>query len=99
MRGNPFEGHALTGYDADTKQFVTYWIDSCSAQFAKTTGTYDAAKKVYTFTGSAIDEKGKPTTIQQTYAVKDPNTRQFEMKCTGADGAQEMKITYKRTGD
>lgn len=99
MMGQPFEGHALTGYDPDAKQFVSYWIDCCNAQFAKTTGTYDAAKKVFTFTGSCVDEKGKPETIQQTYAVKDPNTRKLEMKCTGADGTQDMTITYKRAGN
>ncbi|HEX5053914.1 MAG TPA: DUF1579 family protein [Planctomycetota bacterium] len=99
MMGMPFEGHALTGYESDTKRFVSYWIDCCSPHFSKVTGTYDAAKKVFTFSGTCIDMNGKPATIQQVYAVADKNTRNLTMTMSGADGTQEMKIAYKRTGD
>jgi hypothetical protein len=99
MMGMPFEGHAIFGYEPATKQFVSYWIDSMSPQVTRTSGTFDAAQKVGTFTGECCDEKGKPMKIQQTLTIKDKNTRQFDMTCTAADGAHEMKITYKRAGN
>jgi hypothetical protein len=99
MRNQPFEGHAIVGYEADSKQIVCYWIDSMAPQITRTSGTFDAEKKIGTFTGDCVDEKGKPMKIQQTLTIKDKNTRQFDMTCTSAEGLHEMKIAYKRVGN
>lgn len=99
MMGQPFEGHAIVGYETQSKQIVSYWIDSMAPQITRTSGTFDAAQKVGTFTGECCDEKGKPMKITQTLTIKDKNTRQFDMTCAAPDGAHEMKIAYKRAGN
>jgi hypothetical protein len=96
MMGMPFEGHALAGYDPTSKQFVTFWIDSCCATPSRSTGTFDDAKKQFTFSGSALDEHGNPTTVRQICSQPDPDTRTLQMTCTGAQGTHEMKISYSR---
>jgi len=55
--GQPFEGHALTGYDTAAKQYVSWWIDSASALVSHTAGSFDAAEKVCTMSGECIDPK------------------------------------------
>jgi hypothetical protein len=96
MMGMPFEGHALCGYDSKAKKFVSYWIDSCSANASCTTGTHDEAKGVCTFEGTCVDEYGKPASIYQVYTQKDANTRHLKMTFKGEQGSHEMEIVYKR---
>ena len=96
LMGTLFEGHALTGYDAKEKKFVSFWIDSCSATSMRTSGTYDAGKKVFTYDGECVDDHGKPMTVHQVATHKDQDTRTLEMTFKGADATHEMKIDYKR---
>jgi hypothetical protein len=96
MMGMPFEGHALCGYDANEKKFVSYWIDSCTPTFSKTTGTYDEAKKQYQFTGTSVCPDGEEATVNQVYSVKDKDTRTLQMAFKGENMSHDMSITYKR---
>ncbi len=96
MMGQPFQGHGLTGYDAAKKQYVSFWFDSCTATHAMTTGTYDEAKKTFTFAGNCLNHEGKPVTLSQSYSRPDANTRNLNMVCKDPSGASEMKIVYKR---
>jgi hypothetical protein len=94
--GAPFEGHALMGYDTNQKKYVSIWIDSMSAAAAQTLGTFDAAKKAYTFNGSSVDPTGKPMTINEVVTWKDDNTRVLKMEFKCDDQVSNMEITYKR---
>lgn len=96
MGGQPFTGHGLTGYDATSKQYIGFWIDSSSPHFARTTGTFDAAKNTFTYNGDSIGMDGKPMKISETYSQKDKDTRILDMTFKGADATQQMKITYTR---
>jgi Protein of unknown function (DUF1579) len=49
MTGMPtFEGFAITGYDNVQKKYVGFWIDSMGTSMSNSTGSMDAAGKVYT---------------------------------------------------
>ena len=96
MMGQPFEGHAITGYDNASKQLVSFWVDSCGMPPMRTAGAYDEAKKQITFTGSCFDDQGKPATVKQICSQPDANMRTFHMITNCSKGASEMKISYTR---
>ena len=96
MMGMPFEGHAITGYDASSKQYVTFWIDSCGMPPTRTAGTFDETTKQFTFAGSCFDDQGKPATVKQMCSQPDANTRSFHMIMNCSQGRSEMKIAYTR---
>ncbi|MCA8951462.1 MAG: DUF1579 family protein [Planctomycetes bacterium] len=96
MMGAPFEGHALSGYDAASKQYVSFWIDSMSPTCMKTTGSYDADKKQMTLTGASRDEQGRPIKVREVSTQSNADTRELHMTFTGPEGAQEMNISYRR---
>jgi hypothetical protein len=95
MMGGPFEGHGITGYDPIEKKYVSFWIDSMTANHMKTTGTYDAAKKAFTFDGTC-KEGGKTMTVHQVMTQPDPNTRILNMTFKEPSGTMQMDITYKK---
>lgn len=94
--GQPYEGHALTGWDNASKQYVCFWIDSSSATLARVAGANDETKKQITFAGSGLDEQGKSMTIHQVYTHPDADTRILDMTMQRAQGPAQTKITYKR---
>lgn len=96
MMGQPFEGHALTGWDPKANQYVSYWISNGAATASKTTGKYDEAKKTFTFSGDCLCHEGKPMSIQQTYSRPDAITRNLHMTFKNAQGTNEMKIVYRK---
>jgi hypothetical protein len=96
MMGMPFEGHAITGYDNTSKQFISFWVDSCGSPPMRTSGTYDEAKKQFTFTGDCFDDQGKPATVKQMLSQPDANVRNFHMIMNCSKGPSEMKIAYTR---
>jgi hypothetical protein len=94
--GQPFEGHALYGYDPLQKKYVSFWIDSMHPTLSQSSGSYDAASKSITLSGKSRDHAGQPTTTKETSTWKDDNTRLFKMESTGADGPHGFEITYTR---
>jgi hypothetical protein len=96
MMGQPFEGHAIVGYNPTDKEYVTFWIDSTSAVPSRTTGTADDSGKVITMTGSGIDHEGKPVEIHEVLTWKDDNTRVLKMEFKGEAHTHRMEITCKR---
>lgn len=93
----PFEGHALTGYDPIAKKYVSFWIDSQNANYMKTTGTYDAAKRAYILDGTCKGG-GKTMQVHQVFTQPDPNTRVLNMTFKDDSGVMQMDINYKRAG-
>jgi hypothetical protein len=54
--GQPFHGLGTTGYDNLKQKYVSTWIDDMSSGIYYSEGTYDPAKKTFTFTGEAPNE-------------------------------------------
>lgn len=98
MMGMPFEGHALTGYDPDKKEYVSFWIDSLSATHAMTTGTFDPATKAFRMAGNCLCPVGERMEMQQTHTQPDADTRNLKMTFKHPQGSHDMTIAYVRKG-
>jgi hypothetical protein len=78
--GQPFEGHALYGYDPKEKKLVSFWIDTMTPVAMKTTGKLEEGKKAFALTGTCVDENGKPMSVKQDFTWKDDSTRVLQME-------------------
>ena len=101
--GMPFHGIGYMGYDNLKKQYYTSWMDNMSTMMMTTTGTADAANKVFTFSGECTDPMtGKPMHTKTLLTIKSPNEHVMEMwgpdAKTGKDYKQ-MEIVYTRQGN
>ncbi|HZN41296.1 MAG TPA: DUF1579 domain-containing protein [Planctomycetota bacterium] len=98
MGGADFHGHGTTGYDPAKGKYIGTWIDSWSTSIMTLEGTYDAAKKALTMSGTGPGMDGKPVLHHMVTTEKDANTRVFEMFVPGPDGKamKIMTITYTR---
>ncbi|MCI0651992.1 MAG: DUF1579 domain-containing protein [Planctomycetes bacterium] len=94
--GQPYEGHALVGYDSSKKKYVSYWFDIHSTVPVSAIGDFDAAKKSFNFEGKCVDPTGKPSTMKEVETWKDDNTRHLKLDFQSEQGATTMEITYKR---
>ena len=99
--GQSFEGGGIFGYNNTTKKYESTWIDSMSTQQMFMTGTYDAAKKAYTFTGECADCTDPSFTMKKVrfvITVNSPDKHTEEMYSTGSDGKEtkDMEMTYTR---
>jgi hypothetical protein len=93
MMGQPFEGHAVGGYDPSKKKYVGTWVDSMSASQWTSEGTLDPATKTMTDWMEGVGHDGKPTKMKAVTQWKDDDTRVFTMYM---GETPTMKITYKR---
>ena len=97
--GQKFQGQGLMGFDNLKGKFFSTWVDSMSTGFWLSYGTYDAAKKVYTFHGEMPDI-AKPTTsvkVRQLFRIIDDNHYAFDWYETrGGKENRSMEITYTR---
>lgn len=96
MMGLPFEGHALVGFDAAKGEYVSYWIDSMSATWMKTTGKLDPESKSITMHGTSLDPDGSPVKVREVMSWEGDDTRLLKMEFEGAQGTQQMEIVYRR---
>ena len=97
--GQKFWGQGYLGFDNLKGKFFSTWVDSMSTGFWLAYGTYDAAKKTYTFHGE-IPDMMKPSTIlkiRQVFRVIDDKHYAFDWYET-RDGkeSRSMEITYTR---
>jgi hypothetical protein len=96
MMGQPFEGHAICGYDPQQQKYLCLWIDSMSPTAAETSGTHDEKKGVLTLTGECLCPEGKPMKMAQTLTRQGADKRVAMMTFTTAGQTSTMEITYQR---
>jgi len=97
--GAPFHGQGTTAYDNMLKHYTFTWIDSMGTGIMTGHGTYDAAKKMFTFESKSPDLlKGKYTASHSTETILDRNHIKSEMWGEGPDGKQVkmMELVYTR---
>jgi hypothetical protein len=93
--GMPFKGHEVSGWDPETKQYVSYWMDSGSAEVSVSHGTWDGATKTMTMSAKGKDMMtGKPVTWVKKTKEDGPDKMVMSM---GNEGEEPMmEITYTR---
>ena len=96
--GGPYEGHALVGYDATKKRYVSYWFDSMTPTFMASSGTLDPKTRTLTMTGTSVGHDGKPRATKEVDTWKDDNTRHMAMEMKGDNDTEGFEITLRRKG-
>jgi hypothetical protein len=93
MMGMPFEGLQISGYDNLAKAYTTFWIDNTSTSFYLLKGTYDDAKKTYTFTGRWADPVGGETPVRMIIRIVSPDVYESETYVPGPDGKEFLNMS------
>ena len=96
--GQPFQGHAVDGYDPEKGKYVSIWVDSMSSAPQFYEGTYDAERDVLTYEGYGISPmtgEHVPEVHRLSFHGSDGQT--FEMIQKGPDGADMLLMTIEYT--
>lgn len=92
-----FKGMAVEGYDNVKKKFVASWIDNMGTGIMNLEGTYDAAKKAFTFRGEYEAMPGMKSKIREVITITDKNNHTFEFfEDRGGTEVRTMEIKYTR---
>jgi hypothetical protein len=96
--GKPFHGIGTTGYDNAKQKYVGTWMDSMSTGIMTAEGTYDAAKKTFTFTGAMADPMtGGETSFRYTYNISNRDRIVFEwFETHEGKEMKSMELVYTR---
>jgi hypothetical protein len=97
MMGQPFEGHALIGYDPAKKKVVSYWVDSMNAAMTESAGTLDPKTRSLTATGTTYDPTGQKIPTKEVSAWQDDHTRTLRMTMGEGEQACTLEIDFKRS--
>ena len=93
MMGEPFEGHAIEGYDNVAKQLVSSWVDNMGTGIMLSTGTCEDGGKKCTTTGTFSDPMtGGPATMKSVITWIDANSFKNEMYGKDPASGQEYKM-------
>ncbi len=98
MMGAPFDGIGFMGYDNNTNEYDSSWMDTWSTGIYKGTGGYSSAEKTYTISGVGTSPRG-PMPMRQITNVIDKNTHVLEFWEPNAETGeyvQSGEITYTR---
>ena len=98
MMGSAFNGIGATGYDNNTKKYVSTWMDSMSTGILFFEGTASADGKTITQKSRYNDPVKGPAEWRSVTTIVDDNTVVFEMYSTDKTGKEEkmMEIIYTR---
>jgi hypothetical protein len=95
----PFRGIGLVGYDNLKKKFTSIWVDSMSTSIWGSEGTYDSAKKTFTFVSEAPDPfTGKKSKSRDVIKIVSDNETLVQMFREGPKGKdiKILEIVYTR---
>lgn len=96
--GSPFTGIGVTGYDNNTKKYVSIWMDTMGTGIYFFEGTASEDGKTITQKSQYDDPIEGPMELRSVSKIVDNNTEIFEMYGTGKSGQERkmMEITYTR---
>jgi len=98
--GAPFQGQGTYGFDNIKKKYIASWYGNMGTGICLHEGTYDAAKKVFTFTGEAPDVMtGKFVQERWVDTMKDADHWTMQAYRPGPDGKEfmAMEVQYTRS--
>ena len=99
MMGQPFEGSGYLGYDKVGKQYVSVWMDDMSTALFEGTGSYDAATKTVTQSGTFnCPIKGPNQWYEWKWKIVNKNKNIFSMYMKDDKDKQfkTMEMVYTR---
>ncbi|CAG1005488.1 hypothetical protein PHYC_03235 [Phycisphaerales bacterium] len=85
----PFKGLGMIGYNTAEKKYEMLWFENMATWHSSATGTYDAAKKVFTFQGDCIDPMTqRRMKSRSTWDISNPTRHVFTGWAVGPDGKE-----------
>jgi uncharacterized protein DUF1579 len=99
MMGQPFEGQGYFGYDKVKKEYVSVWMDNMSTGLFEGSGSYDAATKTVTQSGTfSCPVAGPNRWFEWKWQIvsKDKNIFSMYMKDPAGKEFKGMEIIYTR---
>ena len=92
-----FKGMSLEGYDNAKQKFVSTWVDIMGTGIVMSEGTYDAASKTFTYTGSFEAMPGMTIKLREVMKIVDANHHTFEYyEDRGQGEVKSVEISYSR---
>ena len=91
-----FEGHCLAGYDAATKTYTNYWVDTMSPAITVLTGTHDDKTKTTSLSGTTVGPDGADSPMAESVTWKSEHNREANFTFGSGAEAQKMTIEYTR---
>ncbi len=101
--GQPFNGMGFLGYDNLKKEWNSTWMDSMSTAIMNGKGSYDAASKTISETGTFTCpmEEDMTAEYRSEWKMTDKNNMTFTMYAKGMgkqkDEFKMMEMVYKRS--
>lgn len=99
--GEPaYKATSFMGYNTFDHRYETAWIENMSTYIGTMNGTYDAAKKTFTFTGEMINPATQKRTKQRTVIdISNPDKEVMTCYCNDESGHEfkSMDATFTRT--
>jgi len=97
FNGMPYEAVSITGYDNMKKLFFSSYVDNMGTGVLNMEGSYDAATKTITLTGTELDPMtGKEMKMRETLKMVDDHTEVTAMyEITGGKETKLMEIILK----
>ena len=97
FNGMPYEAVSITGYDNMKHLFFSSYVDNMGTGILNMEGTYDAATKTITLTGTEQDPMtGKEMKMRETLKMVDDHTEVTAMyDVTSGKETKLMEITLK----
>jgi hypothetical protein len=97
MQEMNFHGMSMDGYDNVKKKFVSGWVDNMGTGIMTMDGTYDAATKVFTYTGEYEMMPGMKEKVRQVIKMTDATHMTMEYyEDRGQGEAKTMEINYTK---
>lgn len=97
--GKPFQGLGYLGYDDASGQYDSIWMDVNFGGVIVAHGSYDPARKAYTFDGSVADPKrhGARSPLREVLRMKDADhfTCEYYERHAGRE-ALAVRLEYAR---
>lgn len=101
VAGQPaYKATSFMGYNTFDHRYETAWIENMSTYIGTMNGTYDAAKKTFTFTGDIINPATQKKTKQRVVInIADPDKEVMTCYCNDESGQEfkSMDATFTRT--
>lgn len=98
MMGQPFKGMEISGYDPETKQHVSFWLDTTSSAFSQMRGTWNASSKTLSMESEEPEMchlTGQMETMFETVEVMGDDKFVLKMRPESIPTAT-MEIVYTR---
>jgi hypothetical protein len=100
MRGKPYFGEGIIGYDNYKSKFMLFWVDNIGTSASYSYGTASADYKCYTFHGTIDEpmtgERDKPIRLVYEFETNDRLVFKIFVNIGKPEESNPLEIVYTR---